>query len=226
MIKKMRFFSLWLLSIMFFAVGCTPSTFSKRYSSTEESNKPAEVVSNDDTNNPADDTEILPEDQGNRDANNISKNKMLISDIIKKNRSKANSKKSTTRVNDQERFTMEIIRFLNTDYKYGGNDLDGIDCSAFTKNVYGNSFQLNLPRTAAEQYQVGERVSRDELQFGDLVFFHTRKRVRVSHVGIYLGDRMFVHASSSNGVMVSSLDDNYYQSRYIGASRVSEKLGQ
>jgi len=80
-----------------------------------------------------------------------------------------------------------------------------------------------LPRTAREQILVGRNVKRNELDFGDLVFFHTYSRKFASHVGIYLGDNLFAHASSVMGVTISSLNSTYYNNRYIGGRRLSSK---
>jgi cell wall-associated NlpC family hydrolase len=121
----------------------------------------------------------------------------------------------------REKVMFEIISFLNTPYKYGGVDENGIDCSAFTKNVFKNSLGIELPRTASEQYQTGDRISsKDELQFGDLVFFNTTKRSYPGHVGVYIGENLFAHASRSLGVTVSSLKSSYYNNRFVGASRI------
>lgn len=115
--------------------------------------------------------------------------------------------------------------YLGTKYKFGGNDaINAIDCSAFTKSVYEDIFKIKLPRTAAEQYNFTKRIEKDELQPWDLVFFNTRRGVRVGHVGIYLGDDEFIHASSGRGVIKSSLNEAYYQKTYIGAGRVAENL--
>ncbi|MCE1189056.1 MAG: C40 family peptidase [Ignavibacteria bacterium] len=119
-----------------------------------------------------------------------------------------------------ESMKMAIVKYEATPYVYGGNDLDGIDCSAFTQNVYKQAFSINLPRTAREQFQIGEMVNREYLKFGDLIFFNTRRRVRPGHVAIYIGDNKFVHASSHNGVVVSSLDEDYYNRKYMGARRI------
>lgn len=126
----------------------------------------------------------------------------------------------------REKILFEVIKYLDTPYKYGGNSSKGIDCSAFTKQVFENSVTLDLPRSAREQYGVGEKISKDELKFGDLVFFNTRRRNNPGHVGIYLGDNQFVHASRTLGVTVSSLDEKYYKTRYTGARRVMENSGQ
>ena len=115
---------------------------------------------------------------------------------------------------------MEVIKYLDTPYKFGGNSESGIDCSAFTKTVFSNTFSMELPRTAKEQYQVGDEIdSKNDLKFGDLVFFNTRKRVKPGHVGIYIGDNLFAHASKK-GVTVSSLEDNYYSRKFMGGRRI------
>ncbi len=111
-----------------------------------------------------------------------------------------------------------LVDWLGTRYLFGGITDKGIDCSAFTGMVY-RTLNYKLPRTAAMQWGVGLPVERTDLQFGDLVFFHTRKAVYVSHVGMYLGNGMFAHASSRNGVTVSSLDADYYSTHFIGARR-------
>jgi cell wall-associated NlpC family hydrolase len=121
----------------------------------------------------------------------------------------------------KEKMLMEIIKYLNTPYKYGGNSSNGIDCSAFTQTLYSNVLAIDLNRTAREQYKQGEEIdNREDLQFGDLVFFNTRRRVKPGHVGIYIGDNLFAHASSKNGVIVSSLEQNYYSSRFMGGRRI------
>jgi cell wall-associated NlpC family hydrolase len=103
-------------------------------------------------------------------------------------------------------------------YKYGGGSKLGIDCSAFSSLFLSQVFNLNIPRTTKEQYAAGERIGQDELEQGDLVFFNTIGRI--SHVGVYLGRHKFVHASSSNGVIISDLDEAYYEKRYAGARRI------
>lgn len=115
----------------------------------------------------------------------------------------------------------EVLEWLGTRYKFGGSSNDGIDCSAFVRHLFLKSAQIMIPRTAREQYTIGADIKRKNLEFGDLVFFHTRKRVYVSHVGIYLGDNLFAHASSKYGVTVSSLESTYYNKRFIGAKRLS-----
>ncbi len=116
-----------------------------------------------------------------------------------------------------------ILNWLGTPYYFGGTSERGIDCSAFTRQIFYSSAGVLLPRTAREQCQIGVPVKREKLEFGDLVFFHTRKHAYVSHVGIYLGDNLFAHSSSRFGVTVSSLDSKYYNSRYIGARRLTPR---
>jgi cell wall-associated NlpC family hydrolase len=135
--------------------------------------------------------------------------------------SKANLGLGANFANIIESMKMAIVKYDETPYHYGGNSLDGIDCSAFTGSVYSQAFNMTLPRSAREQYTIGEIIpSREDLKFGDLVFFNTRRRVKPGHVGIYIGDNKFVHASSKHGVIVSSLGDEYYTKRYMGGRRV------
>jgi len=102
-------------------------------------------------------------------------------------------------------------------YFWGGTNSSGFDCSGYTQYVFKES-GISLSRTAAEQFQVGTTVSTEQLQAGDLVFFMTYAP-GASHVGIYIGSGRFVAASNS-GVSISSLDSEYYSSRYLGARRV------
>ncbi|MDY3350623.1 C40 family peptidase [Riemerella anatipestifer] len=113
--------------------------------------------------------------------------------------------------------------YLGTPYRYGGTTRSGIDCSAFVLSVFNEVTGISLPRVAAAQAQEGEMVLKQELQKGDLVFFsHGR---RISHVGIVQeitedGDIKFIHAATSKGVIVSSLNDKYWGPRYRFAKRV------
>lgn len=120
--------------------------------------------------------------------------------------------------NGREGLIKSVMGWLGTRYRFGGMGKNGIDCSAFTGAVM-RAIGVNLPRTARMQYGVGTSVSRDNLQYGDLIFFNTRGGV--SHVGIYLGSNLFTHSSSRYGVTVSELTASYYSSRYIGGRRVA-----
>ncbi|GFE60249.1 C40 family peptidase [Geobacter sp. AOG2] len=110
--------------------------------------------------------------------------------------------------------------FLGARYRFGGNSRGSLDCSSFVQQVFREQ-KINLPRTAREQFNVGSEVVRGDLRKGDLVFFQTYARFP-SHVGIYLGNRKMIHASSRDRkVVISSMDTPYYLSRYLGARRVS-----
>ncbi|HOZ84526.1 MAG TPA: C40 family peptidase [Niabella sp.] len=112
-----------------------------------------------------------------------------------------------------------IDDWYGTRYRYGGTSKSGIDCSAFVRAVYKVAFGIDLPRTAREQFNyANEAISTAYLKAGDLLFFNTRGGV--SHVGVYLGNNKFVHASSSHGVTVSGLNEKYYSTRYLGAKRI------
>ncbi|MCG2617234.1 C40 family peptidase [Terrimonas sp. NA20] len=113
-----------------------------------------------------------------------------------------------------------VDEWYGTRYKLGGNSKAGIDCSAFVQAVYVSAFALTLPRTAREQYKASRIISSTELKEGDLVFFNTRGGV--SHVGIYLQNNKFIHASTSQGVTVSDMYDPYYMRRFIGAGRIEK----
>jgi len=108
---------------------------------------------------------------------------------------------------------------LAVPYRFGGTTLWGLDCSGFVQKTFA-FLNLDLPRSAREQFQEGAKVAKADLSPGDLVFFRTYADYP-SHVGIYLGDNRFVHASATERkVTVDSLDKPYYEKRYIGAKRL------
>jgi len=124
--------------------------------------------------------------------------------------------------NPEERnvFVRVVKTFLGVPYKLGGSTLKGIDCSAFVKKIY-EIFNIQLPRTAREQLSIGKKVEKDQLQEGDLVFF--KRQGNNAHVGIYIGDNQFVHASSSNReVKIDYLNTPYYNNRFLKGVRVKE----
>ena len=125
---------------------------------------------------------------------------------------------------DEERYGLikQAKTLLGVPYKLGGDNLAGIDCSAFVKKMF-SSVDVALPRTAREQYGVGKRISREELTMGDLVFFKTKRYEQYpTHVGIFMGNGQFIHASALNkgGVRIDSLSSDFYNARFIGGSRV------
>ena len=102
-------------------------------------------------------------------------------------------------------------------YQLGGESKDGIDCSAFIKKAFEEKFSLEMPRTTTLQSQVGREINKDELDVGDLVFFKTRNS---QHVGIYMEDGKFIHASTKSGVTISELDNPYFSKNYWKAQRI------
>jgi cell wall-associated NlpC family hydrolase len=103
-------------------------------------------------------------------------------------------------------------------YKSGGLSKRGVDCSGFVYLTFINRFGIELPRTTALQARAGSRVAKNKLKAGDLVFFKTGVKVR--HVGIYIEDSKFIHASTSKGVTISSLNNNYWSKKYWKSIRV------
>lgn len=121
---------------------------------------------------------------------------------------------------DRDKVLLSVVGFLGVPYAFGGTSKEGIDCSGFTLKVYDDAVKKPLPRSTVEQYEMGKAVSMNNLQFGDLVFFNTTGR-SPSHVGIYIEDDVFAHASVSYGVTFSSLESTYYKKRFIGARRIA-----
>jgi cell wall-associated NlpC family hydrolase len=120
---------------------------------------------------------------------------------------------------DRDKVLLDVISYLGVPYAYGGTSKQGIDCSGFTSRIYESAAGRILPRSALAQYGVGEEIQPDSLEFGDLVFFNTTGRLP-SHVGLYLEDDLFAHASVTSGVTISSLESTYYRRRFVGARRV------
>lgn len=114
---------------------------------------------------------------------------------------------------------MDIDYWWGTKYCLGGSTEDCTDCSAFTQNLMREVYEINIPRTAKEQYDNSDHIQKDELKEGDLVFFQT-SRHQISHVGVYIANNKFAHASVSNGVTISDLDDEYWKQRFKAAGRV------
>lgn len=146
--------------------------------------------------------------------------KNITKEDIKKSES-SSPPSSTTSSGSFERQKMmdEILKWIGTPYEYGAESKSGTDCSGFTKQIFSESAGMSLPRTTEEQVKLGTTVEKDNLKFGDLIFFNTTGE-NPSHVGIYIGDDMFAHASVSFGVTLSSMYSSYYKKRYTEARRV------
>jgi len=120
----------------------------------------------------------------------------------------------------RQRIISTAKQYIGVPYVWGGTTPKGFDCSGYVQYVF-NIHGISLPRTSKQQWAVGSPISKSNLQPGDLVFFqNTGSASGISHLGIYIGDGQFIHASSSKGVMISSLSNSYWQSHYYGARRV------
>jgi lipoprotein Spr len=114
----------------------------------------------------------------------------------------------------------KIDEWWGTPYALGGNSKRGVDCSYFTLDVMNAIYNTNLKRTAAEQYEQSEKIDWSDLKEGDLIFFKTDGSRSISHVGIYLTNNKFAHASTSQGVTISDLSETYWQKRLYSLGRV------
>ena len=120
-----------------------------------------------------------------------------------------------------------IDQWMYTPYLWGGASKKGIDCSAFMQRLLSDVYKINLPRTSFEQFGEGwiERFAASKyLSEGDLVFFRTMDDKIVSHVGLYLSNRMFINASSSKGVSIACMDDPYWKRCFVAAGRIRSNL--
>jgi cell wall-associated NlpC family hydrolase len=121
-----------------------------------------------------------------------------------------------------QELVFEGLGYLGIPYRRGGSSPEtGLDCSGLVQQVFRGALGLDMPRTAAQMAKMGDRINKDELKPGDLVFFNTMRRT-FSHVGIYIGDNQFIHAPSSGGkVRVEDMSQNYWTKRFNGARRVA-----
>jgi NlpC/P60 family len=126
----------------------------------------------------------------------------------------------------EEKIQEEMEKYLGVRYKRGGNSTKGFDCSGFVKQVYSEVFGVDLPHQSSQQDRCSflTRVSSDELRTGDLVFFSGgRKKKGINHVGMYLSDGKFIHSSRTKGVVISSLEDTYWKSRFVNSKRLADR---
>lgn len=116
-------------------------------------------------------------------------------------------------------FDRQLLVWKNVPYRLGGLSRRGVDCSGFVYNTFKDQVNIIIPRTTKVLSHTGKTISRNDLDIGDLVFFKTGKR-KTRHVGIYVGDDDFIHASTSKGVMKSSLTNSYWRRSYWKAKRI------
>lgn len=142
------------------------------------------------------------------------------SEIVEKKKEKESDSKVALndgpKTKTEKAIVAEAKTWMGTPYAWGGTTKRGVDCSGFVMNVY-SSVGINLPRTAAEQYDYVQRINSDDKKAGDLVFF--KKTAGISHVGIYIGNNEIIHSSSGRGVTIQSFEDPYLQSLYAGMGR-------
>lgn len=119
--------------------------------------------------------------------------------------------------NKRKEILILASKWIGTPYCYGGTSSRCIDCSGFTQQVF-NSAGIKIPRTAKQQYRFGEKVNNKRILPGDLVFFYRHNRI--GHVGIYIGDNTFIHASTSRGVTKQSLSNSYYKRTFAGYKKI------
>lgn len=132
---------------------------------------------------------------------------------------KTDSPKAPKIALDYDSFRGSVESFLGTPYVWGGNTRTGVDCSGFTRLVLDEN-GYRIPRVSRDQAKVGTSVTKSSLRLGDLVFFDTKGYGKITHVGLYLGGNLMVHASSSKGVTLVLFSNRYFQSRYVSARRI------
>ena len=130
----------------------------------------------------------------------------------------SSSKNSTNVASNQQKLERQYQIYKGTKYKYGGTDKRGFDCSGFTQKVYNDAFNIRLPRTTEAMAKIGKKVPKNKLSPGDLVFFKPSRKY--NHVGIFLGDGLFMHSSTSKGVIQSNLNEGYWKKKYQYAKRI------
>ncbi len=129
-----------------------------------------------------------------------------------------NEKKELKDTHVKKSLRQEIDAWLGVPYRYGGNDKGGVDCSGFVNAIYLSVYHVKLPRTSKDIYKACRKIEDKELKEGDFVFFDYEGK-GVSHVGIYLSDGKYAHASTSKGVLISDLNNLYARKKYVGAGR-------
>ena len=185
--------------------GFVPSINKPNYITTKKNSKPTTAVKNNSYNSNAE----------------VKSNKSVIEDVNSLQIKYALLLDATVEKLTNIELLRKVDYWWGVKYCLGGSTENCIDCSAFTQVILKDVFDVVLPRTAQEQYKAAISINLNELQEGDLVFFKTGSRSRqVSHVGVFLLNNKFVHASTSNGVMISDLNDSYWRQHFKGCGRV------
>ncbi|GJQ62327.1 MAG: hypothetical protein SCALA702_13800 [Melioribacteraceae bacterium] len=200
---KRKIVAIILIAAGIIVSGCTPASISSRYyNNDEEEETPAEepvIFGN------------IAEPPVYRD-NFIKKYETIIGEGVN--------------IPGLAKMYIEIIRYIETPYLYGGESGAGMDCSGFTTVIFKNAFNMDLPRTAADQSKMDGKSfhSFNELISGDLVFFKIEDPRNADHVGIYLGNGFFAHSGFSTGVTISSFSTNYFSEHFYIAKRILSDL--
>ncbi|MBU3954129.1 MAG: C40 family peptidase [Proteobacteria bacterium] len=127
---------------------------------------------------------------------------------------------SAVGLTDQE-FENRLNQYVGIPYRKGGTTTKGLDCSGFVRLVYDQIFGIDLPHSSMAQFTFSDlkKIDKNDIQSGDLIFFSNKGKKRINHVGVYLSDNKFIHASSSEGITVSGLDERYWKKRFVGTKR-------
>jgi len=196
---------IFIIALSYFCLGCS-SSFSTIPSKSSDEKPDSSFIS-------VDDPKSFPRDTVNR-----------IETIIEKPPLDSNSTVASTENNpaiDRHKMLTEILLMAGIHYRMYGMDTSGMDCSGFTLKIFLLTLGIRLPHSSHGQYTLGKAVDRDSLKFGDLIFFNMSGR-SPSHVGIFVGDGFFAHASVSMGVTISILESEFYKNRFLGARRIVE----
>jgi cell wall-associated NlpC family hydrolase len=122
--------------------------------------------------------------------------------------------------NENRALLSEVMEWLGTPYKYGGHTRQGIDCSGLVNHIYLKVYNINLDRSSINMARSIHKVNKSHLKEGDLVFFRINNN-NISHVGIYISNNKFVHSSTSRGVIISDMDQEYYRKRFAFGGRIN-----
>nr|NJM04909.1 C40 family peptidase [Desulfobacula sp.] len=121
----------------------------------------------------------------------------------------------------EQQFENQLKQFVGIPYRRGGTTTNGLDCSGFVRLVYDQIFGIDLPHSSSAQFKFSDlkKIDKNEMQPGDLIFFGNKGKKRINHVGVYISDNKFIHASSTDGIKVSGLDESYWKKRFVGTKR-------